>query len=209
MVEAARGAIVETPDHLSGEERFTSVSAVSWLSSSVSALADLAPRIRTGCVYDLQPQRTCGVLVTRKAPRRARHVRASIHAHWQWFAPSTLLLTGHTNACRHRRCGPDETFPTGHSPGHECDAPVSRQQLGWDGFATAYRAELDRWPRLAHVAVVQQIARWLQTFETVTILSFESSAPRGAALTAWQEHGEFRSYTQRHIFREWLLMEPA
>jgi hypothetical protein len=209
MVEAACGAIVESPDYLSGEESATSVSTVTWLSSSSSALADLAPRIRTGCIYDLQPQRTCGVLVTREAPRRARHVRASIHAHWRWFAPSVYLLTGHTSACRHRRCRDDETSPTAHRLGHQCDAPVSRQQLGWDGFATAYRAELDRWPRLAHVAVIQQIARWLQTFETVTILSFESSASRGAALTAWQEQGEFRPYAQRHIFREWLLMEPA
>ena len=81
--------------------------------------------------------------------------------------------------------------------------------LGGTASPAAYRAELDRWPRLAHVAVVQQIARWLQTFETVTILSFESSAPRGAALTAWHEQGAFRPYAQRHIFREWLLMEPA
>jgi hypothetical protein len=50
MVEAARGAIVESPDYLPGEESFTPVSAVLRLSSSVSALADLAPRIRTGCV---------------------------------------------------------------------------------------------------------------------------------------------------------------
>jgi hypothetical protein len=118
-------------------------------------------------------------------------------------------LTGHTSACRHRQGRHDDGSPTGHRLGHQCDAPALRQQLGWDGFASAYRAELDRWPRLAHVAVVQQIARWLLTFETVTILSSEASAPHGAALTAWQEQGEFRPYTQRHIFREWLLQEPA
>jgi len=207
MVEAVHMPIVESPGYLADEESSPSVSAVSWLSSSVSALADLAPRIRTGCVYDLQPRRTCGVLVTREAPRRARRVRASIHAHWRWFAPSINLLTGHSDACRHRQCRHDDASPAEHRSGHRCNALPPRQQLGWDGFATAYRAELERWPRLAHVAVAQQIARWLQTFETVTILSFESSTPRGAALTAWEESGEFRPYTQRHIFREWLLME--
>jgi len=154
MVEAARGAIVESPDCLSGEESFTPVSAVAWLSSSVSPLADLAPRIRTGCVYDFQPHRTCGVLVTREPPRRACRVLASIHAHWRWFAPSVYLLTGHTSACRHRQGRHEEESSTGHRLGHRCDAPVPRQRLGWDGFASAYRAELDRWPRLAHVAVV-------------------------------------------------------
>ncbi len=209
MVEAVRGAVVESPVSLSGKESAAAVSAVSWLSSSVSALADLAPRIRTGCVFDLQPQRTCGVLVTREPPRRARRALASVHVHWRWFAPSVYLLTGHTSAFRHRPGLHNEGSVREPRVGHRCDAPALRQQLGWAGFAAAYRAELDRWPRLAHVAVVQQIARWLQTFETITILSFESSAPRGGALAAWQEHGEFQLYAQRHIFREWLLMEPA
>ncbi len=86
---------------------------------------------------------------------------------------------------------------------------LPRQQLGWEGFTAAYRAELDRWPRLAHLAVIRQIALWLQTFETVTLLSFEPSMPRGAALTAWQERGEFVPYAQRHILRDWLLTGPA
>jgi hypothetical protein len=46
--------------------------------------AQLAERIRTGCVYDLQPPNTFGLLVTRDDPRtrwRARPVVAPIHAH--------------------------------------------------------------------------------------------------------------------------------
>jgi hypothetical protein len=81
--------------------------------------------------------------------------------------------------------------------------------MGWEAFAVAYRAELDRWPRLAHVAAVHQIAWWLLTFETVTLLSFEPSMPRGAALTAWRERGEFVPSAQRHVLREWLLTGPA
>jgi hypothetical protein len=77
--------------------------------------------------------------------------------------------------------------------------------MGWEAFATAYRAELDRWPRLAHIAAVHQVALWLQTFETVTLLSFEPSMPRGAAFAAWQEGDEFVPYAQRHILRDWLL----
>jgi len=169
------------------------------------SLTDLAPRIRTGCLYDLQPDRTFGLLVTRQAPRRLQRVQVAIRAHWPWFAPSFLLLTGHSGACAHRRCRHDDAD----AAGHRCNVPLPRQQLGWEAFAAAYRAELDRWPRLAHVAVVQQIARWLQTFQTVTILSFESSMPRGIAFAAWQERGEFVPYSQRHILRDWLLTGPA
>jgi hypothetical protein len=61
--------------------------------------------------------------------------------------------------------------------------------MGWEEFAAAYRAELDRWPRLAHLAAVRQIALWLQTFQTVTLLSFEPSMPRGVALDAWRQRG--------------------
>jgi len=169
------------------------------------SLADLAPRIRTGCVYDLQPEGTFGLLVTRQAPRRLQRVRVTIRAHWPWFAPSILLLTGHTSACTHRRCRHEDAG----AAGHRCEVPVPRQQLGWDVFAATYRAELDRWPPLAHLAVVRQMALWLQTFQTVTILSFEPSMPRGAALSAWRERGEFIPYTQRHILRDWLLKGPS
>ena len=170
-------------------------------SSAAISLTDLALRIRTGCLYDLQPENTFGLLVTREVPRRLHHVRVAIQAHWHWFAPSFLLLTGHTGACSHRRC----RYEDAPSAGHRCDVAVPRQQLGWEAFAAAYRAELDRWPHLAHVVVVQQISRWLQTFETVTILSFESSMPRGAALAAWTQRGAVRPYTQRQVFRDWLL----
>jgi hypothetical protein len=121
--------------------------------------------------------------------------------------PSFMLLTGHAGACPHRRCRHDDAS----AAGHRCEAPVPHQQLGWEGFAAAYRAELDRWPRLAQLAVARQIALWLQTFQTVTLLSFEPSMPRGAALAAWRERrerGEFIPYAQRHILRAWLLTGP-
>jgi hypothetical protein len=80
--------------------------------------------------------------------------------------------------------------------------------MGWEAFAAAYRAELDRWPCLAHVAAIHQISRWLQTFQTVTLLSFEPSLPRAAALAAWRERSEFVLYSQRHILRDWLVSDP-
>jgi hypothetical protein len=169
------------------------------------SVADLAPRIRTGCLYDPQPEGTFGLLVTREAPRHLQRARVTIRAHWPWFAPSFLLLTGHSGACTHRRCRHDDAD----APGHRCNVAVSRQQLGWSAFAAAYRTELDGWPRLARLAVVRQIALWLRTFETVTLLSFEPSLPRGAALVAWQERGEVVPYTQRHILRNWLLAGPV
>jgi hypothetical protein len=129
----------------------------------------------------------------------------AVRAHWPWFAPSFLLLTGHTSPCTHRRCRHNDA----NAAGHPCDVPLPRQQLGWEAFAVAYRAELDRWPRLAHLAVIRQIALWLQTFQTVTLLSFEPSMPRGSALAAWRERGEFVPYAQRHILRHWLFTGPA
>ena len=117
-----------------------------------------------------------------------------IRAHWRRFAPSVSLLTGSSRPCRysrHARCQ------------HERPAA-----LGWEGFAAAYRAELERWPFPVQLAVVRQIASWLCSYRTVTILSFESSRPRGAALLAWEQHGEFVPWAQRHVFREWLLGLP-
>lgn len=175
------------------------------VASSTVSFSNLAPRIRTGCLFESQPTDTFGLLITRQAPRRPRRVQAIVRAHWPWFAPSFLLLTGHTSPCVHRQCHHDD----GSAAGHRCTVPVARQQLGWVGFVAAYRAELDRWPRLAHLAVMRQIAVWLQTFETVTLLSFEPSMPRGAALVAWQERAEFMPYAQRHILRDWLLTGPA
>jgi len=192
-------SVVDSVDakRLAGAEK-----SVAPLALSVAALA---PRIRTGCLYELQPAGTFGLLVTRQAPRRLQRVRVAMRAHWPWFAPSFLLLTGHAGPCPHRRCRRDD----GSAAGHRCNVPAPRQQLGWEGYAAAYRAELDRWPRVAHLAVVRQIALWLQTFETVTLLSFEPSMPRGVALATWRERGEFIPYAQRHVLRDWLLTGPS
>jgi uncharacterized protein YeaO (DUF488 family) len=176
-------------------------------SASLVSLTDLVPRIRTGCVFEEQPEDTRGVLVTREVPRRLRWMRATFQAHWRWCAPSRFLLTGHTTRCHHRHCHPNKG-QTEKTVAHSCDVPASQQRMGWEAFAAAYRAELDCWSHLAHIAAIHQIARWLQTFETVTLLSFEPSMPRGAALAAWRERGEFIPYAQRHILRDWLLTGP-
>ncbi len=164
----------------------------------VLSLAELADRIRTGCVYEVQPQDTLGLLVTREDPRERwskRQVPAPIGAHWRSFAPSVLLLTGASQPCRYFR----------HT---HCQHERRPAALGWEGFAAAYRAELERWPFLVQLAVVRQIACWVCSYRTVTILSFEPSRPRGAALLAWERSGEFMPWAQRHVFREWLLSLP-
>jgi len=164
----------------------------------VLSLAELADRIRTGCVYEEQPEETVGVLVTRDDPRerwRTRPVLAPIRTHWRRFSPSVSLLTGASQPCRYSR----------HT---RCQHERQPAALGWEGFAAAYRAELERWPFLVQWAVVRQVASWLCSFRTVTILSFEPSRPRGAALEAWQRRGEFVPWAQRHVFREWLLGLP-
>lgn len=152
--------------------------------------ADLAGRIRTGCLYEAQPDGTLGVLVTRDDPRtryRGRRVLAPIHAHWATFAPSVFLLTGHETACRARRCRGDGRC-AGHTP----------LRLGWPTFAAAYHAELERWPFLTRLALARQVAGGLCTAPTVTILSFEPARriPPSGAANAW---------AQRHVFRDWLV----
>jgi hypothetical protein len=157
-----------------------------WLSHTF--LASLPGRIRTGCVYEVQPSDTLGVLVTRADPRtrhRRQRILTPIYVHWPAFAPSTFLLTGHETACRVRRCRGQRRC-AGHAP----------LQLGWLAFADAYRAELECWPFLTQMAVARQIAEWLHSAPTVTILSFERRIPPSNTHDAW---------AQRHVFRDWLV----
>jgi hypothetical protein len=159
--------------------------------------AQLAERIRTGCVYDWQPPNTFGLLVTRDDPRtrwRARPVLAPVHAQWALFAPSIWLLTGHATACRARRCR-----GLGRCRGHMALTP------GWTALAAAYRAELEGRPLADRFGVLRQVLAWLHDYPSVTILSFERAMPKGDALLAWEQRGEFVPWAQRHIFREWLV----
>jgi hypothetical protein len=69
-------------ERLAGAEKSVAPSGLS--------VADLAPRIRTGCLYESQPAGTFGLLVTRQAPRRPQRVQVAIRAHWPWCAPQFL-----------------------------------------------------------------------------------------------------------------------
>ena len=119
--------------------------------SSTVSLLDLAPRIRTGCLYEPQPAGTFGVLVTRQAPRRLQRVQAVVRAHWPWFAPSFLLLTGHTSPCTHRRCRHDDT----NAAGHQCDVPRHDSSSAGRG-RTAYRGRIGPLASSRPLAVVRQ-----------------------------------------------------
>jgi hypothetical protein len=151
------------------------------------APAALAARLRTGCVYEAQPPDTIGLLVTRADPRTRRggqRISAAIHVHWPLFAPSVQLLTGHETACRTRRCR-----GLGRCEGH------ALLHLGWPAFAAAYRAELEAWPLHTRLAIARQVAAWLRSAPTVTILSFERRPPTESTAECW---------AQRDVFRDWL-----
>jgi hypothetical protein len=75
----------------------------------------------------------------------------------------------------------------------------------WTAFAAAYQAELDQRSLAEQLGVLRQIVAWLRQYPTLTILSFESRTPKGEALVAWEQRGEFLPWAQRHIFREWLV----
>jgi hypothetical protein len=170
---------------------------LSRLAGKYSAWADMADRIRTGSVYEVQLAGTFGLLVTRDDPRtrrRGRPVLAPIHAHWPLFAPSVVLLTGHTTACSPRRChGPDSCKE---------HAPIT---LGWPTFAAAYRAELEQRSLSCRLDVLCHILMWLRTYRTVTVLSFESGTPKDEAFFPWQQRGKLVPWAQRHICRDWLV----
>jgi hypothetical protein len=167
-------------------------------------LMSLQSRIRTGCVYELQPRDTFGLLVTRDDPRlrwKDRRMLAPIHAHWPTLAPSVLLLTGHKTSCHSRHCRGDS----------RCAEHVPLQ-LRWPAFAAAYRAELEQCPLIRRLVVIGDIVEWLQAFPTVTVLSFEqgklhrNEVPYHAVLADLQDQPRAHySWAQRHIFRDWLV----
>lgn len=154
---------------------------VVWSSGGWS-LPGLAARLRTGCVFTPQPRDTFGLLVTRMRPQRG--VQAVIHDAWADLAPSGLLLTGRTRG-----------GARGNGGGH--GRLGARVHLGWDGFAAAYRAELDARPARDRLEVLLQLAWWLKTSATVTLLSCER-APDG---------DEARVRSQRRVLGAWLLGE--
>ena len=115
-----------------------------WMKTLAPVLDSVLDSVAAECLYESQPEGAFGLLVTRQAPRRLQRAQVAIRAHWPWCAPSFFLLTGRASPCTHRRCRHDDAD----APGHRCKVPGPRQQLGWDAFAAAYRAESDRRPRL-------------------------------------------------------------
>src|SRR5262249_26799166 len=115
-------------------------------------LPSVAHLLRTGCLYEPQPERTCGVLVTRAEPRRKeRGMPVPIVAWWPHLAPSLALVRIH--------------HPVGTS-------------WGWEQFVACYWAELQATSRTTYLRAVVQLGFWLRRYPTVTLLSFEQ-APWG------------------------------
>lgn len=102
--------------------------------------------------------------------RRPKRCTARYQSWWRELAPSIELL--HTTA----------------SDG-----------LKREGFASAYRAELDALPLSVWYRSLLQLAEWLAVFPTVTLLSFECVPPEI----------ERQILTQRSVLRMWLLSAPT
>ena len=121
--------------------------------------ASLAPRLRTGCVYELQPRETFGLLVMRSEPKRG--VRSRVDAWWPQLAPSLELITARSR---------------------------DRDRFGWDAFTARYRAELQDHSRATYLGALIQIGIWLKTYPTVTLLSLEHIPFDGEAHGRSQRH---------------------
>lgn len=100
---------------------------------------------------------------------RPRHCTVQYHAWWRELAPSTALL-------------------------HTTSPEDSRREH----FARVYRAELDALPLRAWYRALLQLAEWLHTYPTVTLLSYER-VPSSL---------ERQTITQRRVLRAWLLSAP-
>jgi len=142
---------------------------------STPALALLAGR---PLVPDLAERLLTGCLHDPAPPRtypvlitrtRPKRCAAQYHAWWRELAPSLALL-------------------------HTATPEDSRR----DGFARAYRAELNALPLRAWYRALLHLAEWLHTYPTVTLLSYE----RVPALL------ERQIVTQRSVLRAWLLSAP-
>jgi uncharacterized protein YeaO (DUF488 family) len=143
---------------------------------SMPALALLAGR---PLVPDLAERLLTGCLHDPAPPQtysvlitRTRPKRCAVHyrAWWRELAPSMALL-------------------------HTTSSDDSRR----DEFAHSYRAELDALPLRAWYRALLRLAEWLQTYPSVTLLSYE----RVPALL------ECQTITQRTVLRTWLLRAPS
>jgi hypothetical protein len=67
-----------------------------------------------------------------------------------------------------------------------------------EGFARAYRAELNGLPLRAWYRALLQLAEWLHTHPTVMLLSYER------VFTSLER----QTVTQRSVLRSWLLSAP-
>ena len=101
---------------------------------------------------------------------RPKRCAVQYHAWWRELAPSLALL-------------------------QTTSLEVSRRET----FAHAYRAELDALPLRAWYRALLQLAEWLHTYPTVTLLSYE----RVPHLL------EQQTITQRSVLRTWLLRAPS
>jgi uncharacterized protein YeaO (DUF488 family) len=101
---------------------------------------------------------------------RPRRCAVQYRAWWRELAPSLALL--HT---------------------------TSQQDSTREGFARAYRAELDALRLRAWYRALLQLAEWLHVYPTVTLLSYEC-VPTLL---------ERQTITQRSVLRAWLLTAPG
>jgi uncharacterized protein YeaO (DUF488 family) len=145
-------------------------------SGSTPALALLAGR---PLVPDLAERLLTGCLHDPAPPRtfpvlitrtRPRRCAVQHQAWWRELAPSLALL-------------------------HTTSSEDSRRE----NFAHTYRAELDALPLHAWYRALLQLAQWLYTYPSVTLLSYE-------CVPSLLEH---QTITQCSVLRTWLLSAPT
>jgi uncharacterized protein YeaO (DUF488 family) len=129
---------------------------------------EMALRLKTGCVGEDLYDGTYTILVTRKWPHSL--MDGAVHDWWPALAPLPRLL---------------------HAPRRKRD----NRGMSWEQFAARYRADLDGLPLSVQRSHLLLLARLLQQYPTVTLLSLEPS--RGLP--------EAEVHAQRRVLWRWLV----
>jgi uncharacterized protein YeaO (DUF488 family) len=107
-------------------------------------------RIRTGCVYEVQPTTTYDLCVPRFDPRNTGRRQIPFHEWWPELAPTAPLVIAYRTLDTH-----------------------GQRAISWAAFAQSYFAELDALPTRLLVSLVEGLCDLPCRYTSVTLLGCE------------------------------------
>jgi hypothetical protein len=127
------------------QRRLQTLFADAWETECISA-----ERLRTGCVFEVQPTFTYSLCILRFDPRLGGRRQVPFHEWWPELAPSAPLLVGYRTLDTH-----------------------GQRAVSWLAFARSYLAELDALPTRLLVGLVEGLCALPCRYTSVTLLGCE------------------------------------